>query len=88
MTGARRYLSRPIGPRQCIELSRAVPGRAHKRYDQRLGHRAGLSNGGVNLTRALLDGRPSTCQAHSRQGEFVYVLEGELLLVTDGAARL
>ncbi len=44
-----------------------------KRYTRRLGDHAGLKNYGVNLAR----------HAHSKQDEFVYVVEGELVLVTD-----
>jgi uncharacterized cupin superfamily protein len=54
-----------------------------KRYNRRLGDHAGLKNYGVNLIRVLPGGQSSARHAHSRQDEFVYVLEGEFVLVTD-----
>jgi uncharacterized cupin superfamily protein len=54
-----------------------------KRYSRRLGDYAGVKNYGVNLIRVLPGGQSSARHAHSTQDEFVYVLEGELVLVTD-----
>ncbi len=54
-----------------------------KRYTRRLGDHAGLKNYGVNLVRVLPDGQSSARHTHSKQDEFVYVLEGEFVLVTD-----
>ena len=54
------------------------------RYRRRLGELFGITNFGVNLT----DLAPGTCSAlahhHSRQDEFIYVLEGTLVLRLDG----
>jgi uncharacterized cupin superfamily protein len=48
-----------------------------------LGDLFGLSNFGVNLTR-LAPGAPSALRhAHTRQDEFIYVLQGHPTLVTD-----
>jgi len=54
-----------------------------------LGDLFGLSNFGVNLTR-LAPGAVSTLRhAHSKQDEFIYILEGTPVLVTDsGETRL
>ncbi|MEE8274573.1 MAG: cupin domain-containing protein [Alphaproteobacteria bacterium] len=58
------------------------------REKRALGDALGLANFGVNLVR-LPPGTPSTQRHwHSRQDEFVYVLEGELVLVTDGGEQL
>ncbi len=58
------------------------------REKRALGDALGLANFGVNLVR-LPPGTPSTLRHwHSRQDEFVYVLEGELVLVTDGGEQL
>ena len=38
---------------------------------------------GVNLIRVLPGGQSSARHAHSKQDEFVYVIEGEFVLVTD-----
>jgi len=54
-----------------------------RRYNRRLGDHAGLRNYGVNLIRVLPGGQSSARHAHSQQDEFVYVLHGELVLVTD-----
>ena len=54
-----------------------------KRYNRRLADHAGLTNYGVNLVRVLPGGQSSARHAHSKQDEFVYVLEGEFVLVTD-----
>lgn len=54
-----------------------------KRTYRRLGDFAGLRNYGVNLIRVLPGGQSSARHAHSKQDEFVYVIDGELVLVTD-----
>ena len=54
-----------------------------KRYNRRLGDFGGLKNYGVNLIRVAPGGQSSARHAHSKQDEFVYVVEGELVLVTD-----
>jgi uncharacterized cupin superfamily protein len=56
-----------------------VAGRSKKR----LGDAAGLKNFGVNLVKL----EPGSCSAlrhwHTQQDEFIYVLEGEVILVTN-----
>jgi uncharacterized cupin superfamily protein len=54
-----------------------------KRYNRRLGNHAGLTNYGVNLIRVLPGGQSSARHSHTKQDEFVYVVAGELVLVTD-----
>jgi uncharacterized cupin superfamily protein len=59
------------------------------RYNRRLGNHAGLRNFGVNLTRIVPGGQSSCRHAHSRQDEFIFVLEGEVVLQTsDGEQTL
>jgi uncharacterized cupin superfamily protein len=54
-----------------------------------LGDLFGLANFGVNLTRIAPGGSSALRHAHSRQDEFVYVLEGNPTLHTDeGRMRL
>ncbi len=54
-----------------------------------LGDLFGLTSFGVNLTRLAPGGVSALMHRHSRQDEFVYVLEGRPLLRTDaGATRL
>lgn len=54
-----------------------------KRWYRRLGDYGGLSNYGVNLVRVEPGGQSSARHSHSKQDEFVYVLEGEFVLITD-----
>jgi uncharacterized cupin superfamily protein len=49
-----------------------------------LGNVFGLSNFGVNLTRLAPGASSALHHRHSRQDEFIYVLEGEPTLLTDG----
>jgi uncharacterized cupin superfamily protein len=53
------------------------------RQRQRLGDLAGISHFGVNLTRLPAGTWSSQRHWHSGEDEFVYVIEGELVLVTD-----
>jgi uncharacterized cupin superfamily protein len=48
-----------------------------------LGDLFGLANFGVNLTRLKPGGSSSIRHAHTKQDEFVYILEGEPTLITD-----
>lgn len=48
-----------------------------------LGDPFGLRNFGVNLTRLAPGAQSALLHRHSRQDEFVYILEGEPTLVTD-----
>ena len=53
------------------------------RTKQPLGDLFGLTNFGVNLTRLKPSGVSALRHAHSKQDEFVYILEGTPTLVTD-----
>jgi uncharacterized cupin superfamily protein len=53
------------------------------REKRALGDAAGLRNFGVNLTRLEPGAASALRHWHEKQDEFVYVLEGELVLVTD-----
>jgi uncharacterized cupin superfamily protein len=54
----------------------------------RLGDRFGLTNFGVNITRLDPGGVSALRHWHSRQDEFVYVVEGELTLVTNAGEQI
>jgi uncharacterized cupin superfamily protein len=59
------------------------------RARQRLGEAAGLTDFGVNLMRLQPGGWSSQRHWHSAEDEFVFVVEGEVVLVTDsGEERL
>ena len=53
------------------------------REKRKLGDLFGLKNFGVNLTRLRPGGESALLHRHSKQDEFVYILEGEATLVTD-----
>lgn len=57
------------------------------RIRKRLGEAGGLSDFGVNLMRLPPGGWSSQRHWHSHEDEFVYLLEGELVLVEDGVRR-
>lgn len=58
------------------------------RVKRRLGDIFGLANFGVNLTRLAPGGISALRHAHSKQDEFVYILEGTPTLVTDDGENL
>lgn len=53
------------------------------REKRALGDVFGLSNFGVNLTKLLPGAVSALRHAHSRQDEFIYILQGNPVLVTD-----
>jgi uncharacterized cupin superfamily protein len=57
--------------------------RMARREKRPLGDLFGLRNFGVNLTRLAPGGESALLHRHSRQDEFVYILEGEPTLVTE-----
>lgn len=59
-----------------------------RRHNRRLGDHGGLTIFGVNLTRIEAGGQSSNLHAHSRQDEFVYVLEGSPTLETESGERV
>jgi uncharacterized cupin superfamily protein len=62
----------------------AVQGRSR----QRLGNVVGLDQFGVNLTRLTPGAQSSQRHWHESEDEFVYMLEGELVLCEDGGETL
>lgn len=58
------------------------------RIRQRLGDAAGLTDFGVNLLRLPPGAWSSQRHWHSAEDEFVYVLEGEVILVTDSGREV
>jgi uncharacterized cupin superfamily protein len=84
----------PAAPKAVIDR-KAVPARRTTSYPEpfrpvvagrekrALGDAAGLKNFGVNLTRLEPGAASALRHWHEKQDEFVYVLEGELVLVTD-----
>lgn len=66
------------------ELRPLVSGRHYKR----LGDEVGLTRVGVNLVRLEPGAASSARHWHTRQDEFVWVVEGEVTLVTDAGAQV
>jgi uncharacterized cupin superfamily protein len=73
-----------IGSNYPQQFKSVVAGRVKKR----LGDAAGLQNFGVNLVKLA----PGSCSAlrhwHTRQDELIYVLEGEVTLVTNAGEQV
>ena len=59
-----------------------------ERRKRALGDALGLNNYGVNLVELQPGALSAMRHWHSRQDEFVYVLEGELVLITDRCERI
>lgn len=59
-----------------------------ERIRQRLGNASGLKDFGVNLMHLPPGNWSSQRHWHSAEDEFVYVLEGELILIEDGGETL
>ena len=59
-----------------------------ERLRQRLGNAGGLTDVGVNLTHLPPGAWSSQRHWHSHEDEFVYVLEGDLVLVEDGGETM
>jgi len=88
-------MSDPHSPALALEAASAPPrtrpsnypepffSRMLKREKRPLGDLFGLRNFGVNLTRLKPGGESALLHRHSKQDEFVYILDGEPTLVTD-----
>jgi uncharacterized cupin superfamily protein len=61
--------------------------RVRGRHRRRLGNAAGLKNFGVNLVTLEPGAESAMRHAHAKQDEFVYVIEGEITLVTNGGRQ-
>ena len=66
------------------EMAKMVEGRSK----HPLGDLFGLTNFGVNLTRLAPGAYSALRHAHAKQDEFVYLLEGEAVLITDAGETL
>jgi uncharacterized cupin superfamily protein len=58
------------------------------RFRRRLGDAAGLRKFGVNLTRLEPGSASAHRHWHEEQDEFVYILEGEVVLITNGGEQV
>jgi uncharacterized cupin superfamily protein len=62
--------------------------RMSKREKRPLGDIFGLKNFGVNLTRLAPAGESALLHRHSKQDEFIYILEGRPTLITDAGEMI
>jgi uncharacterized cupin superfamily protein len=58
-----------------------------RRWNRRLGDHVGLKNFGVNLTRVEPGAQTSARHAHAKQDEFIWVIEGEVVLETNEGSQ-
>ena len=58
-----------------------------RRWNRRLGDHVGLKNFGVNLTRVEPGAQSSARHAHAKQDEFIWVVEGEIVLETNEGSQ-
>src|SRR5690349_10034602 len=72
--------AKPTSPPFPAEMVARVAAGRDKRP---LGDVFGLTNFGVNLTRLAPGGQSALRHAHGKQDEFVYILEGEAVLITN-----
>jgi uncharacterized cupin superfamily protein len=89
MTMPRAILARSAAPRaKQSNYPAPFAARIAGRSKRPLGDLFALKNFGVNLTTLASGGSSALFHRHSRQDEFIFVLEGELLLVTDAGEEL
>lgn len=62
--------------------------RVAKRRKQRLGDALGLKNFGVNITTIPPGAVSALRHWHTHEDEFIYIVSGELVLVTDGSEQV
>lgn len=72
-----------VAPRAKSSYPSPFAARVKGREKRRLGEVFGLRNFGVNLTRLAPGAQSALRHAHTRQDEFVYILQGHPTLVTD-----
>lgn len=72
-----------IKARAGTSYPRAFKGPSEQRMKKALGEAAGLKGLGVNMTTLPPGGASALRHWHSKEDEFIYVLEGEVTLVTD-----
>lgn len=78
-----------VEPRVSSNYPEAYRERVATRQKRALGSALGLNNFGVNLTTIPPGGQSALRHWHTRQDEFVFIVSGELVLVTEaGEQRL
>lgn len=73
-----------VAPRQKTSIyPEPFASQMHGREKRALGDVFGLVNFGVNLTKLLPNAKSALRHAHAKQDEFVYILQGHPVLITD-----
>lgn len=93
MTDAKQRQPKPVdaksvSPRTGSRYPAEFKGVAGRREKRALGDACGLTHYGVNLVHLPPGAWSSQRHWHSHEDEFVYVLEGELTLVTDAGDQI
>ena len=65
-----------------------MKGASEQREKRALGDALGLTNFGVNLVRMSPGSESSIRHWHTKQDEFIYVLQGELTMITDEGEQI
>lgn len=82
-------VARAVAPRSArTNYPEPFASRMNGREKRQLGNAFGLQNFGVNLTRLVPGGSSALRHTHTKQDEFVYVLQGTATLVTDAGRTL
>lgn len=78
-----------VAPRQkASNYPEPFAARMEGREKRQLGDVFGLNNFGVNLTRLAPGSGSALRHAHSRQDEFIYILQGHPVLITDAGETM
>jgi uncharacterized cupin superfamily protein len=77
-----------VAVRQGSSYPADLAGPCAGRIKRALGNALGLKNFGVNLTELPPGSRSALRHWHSHEDEFVYIVEGEVILVTDAGEQV
>src|SRR3954465_13859841 len=77
-----------VSPAEGSSYPEHFKSRVASRKKQRLGNALGLANFGVNLTTIEPGSSSALRHWHLKQDEFVYIVSGELVLVTDAGEQV
>ena len=84
MTSSHPVVARDVPPREKVSFyPEPFNARMNGRRKRQLGELFGLKNFGVNLTTLVPGAQSALRHAHTRQDEFIYIVQGRPTLVTD-----
>jgi uncharacterized cupin superfamily protein len=84
----RALVAKSVAPRtKATNYPEPFAARMRGRIKRPLGDPFGVRNFGVNMTTLAPGGSSALFHCHSRQDEFVYVVEGDLVLVTENGEQ-